>query len=1123
MSVASAVVAQPSPPPSLAPCMLTVQQSPGASPLPRHSPRTSIGVVPPLKTQAIVGVFARSASILRTSSVQRSQTTGVLQPRQASAIVERVPRCASPCQWPRTTSPTPTTSYIAPASVPGPSLVAAVPASCGSCGTTTPIHALNAVSASGPAAEGPAAAVANAKIVPAAAVQVVAHVRPAQPPASAAPPPRAQGLSVVSQSLSTPQAPGSGCGTPCSLTRPRQQHSVEPPLDRDRGSARKPIRMHTIAVSNPGSAAVGPGSLSMSPGTLGSIAIPTSGSIAAGSLGIPLNISPISSPSLRAPSARTLTGAAPVWSLTRARSPDEGSFIAGASLQLPTKTCAGTPVKCAYLRPSSPPRDARDVSATRRHTHAAFNVWLPRPAGQDHQGPAPPAASSGGCTVVTVAPAESSFVLSSSTPCAAGGERPLPGASRERDALSRIVLHGAGDGQPGEPQRQQEQQQHQQLRQLRQMLQLQIQQETGDADYKGIFAETGSTSIQGVWPEPGLVSIRGDTAPMRRTLEEIRQLREDVGMQPHGMERTRIWGGADSPERQPLPQPGHGRSLGGSAQVGTADVATGRHEPTARDGGAACWSERTPPSGAEAESLAGGSDVLPRSGFVLRSSTYDMSRRASKEHAPRASVACIPAETTPNRLSHRGRRRRQTSVDRSKDASPEAFGGDNSMSMSSTAPPPTRETPVRQIQVSVRPPGTRGTAGAEESPLRRRPTSTWGPITRASSVSSQSPPAPQERYRPPSTRSTRRTPSKRATTPSTQCASPPLVNREACVSPGTLRPKFITNVTSGRLSQKSARVRGAWYDTANGEPQRGELRTPDSPRAFDSSASCWVDGDDEGTTTATASSSRAQELESPILAGTPDGAICACRAEIGFALLREQERLLRRSLRDELDHETIYQGRLSKRLPTAHVVRGNCEFDGCEASRSTVESLFYDSLPRCKVDVEKVEYVINPALMKQFLHRVDGEETGIEVTFHGTRRKHTEKILEEGLLAESCHTGAYGLGAYVGCHAGVAHMYADPDPDGRRYMCVVLACVGRNLEKGRQGVKASRTATDCLVNPTQYCFVDNDRLLVTHLVTYNAKEIRRCRIGGGFSDPFSIALTSAIRRAGVVRRSSPPR
>eukprot|EP00927_Polykrikos_kofoidii_P037140 TRINITY_DN31318_c0_g1_i1.p1 TRINITY_DN31318_c0_g1~~TRINITY_DN31318_c0_g1_i1.p1 ORF type:complete len:971 (-),score=98.09 TRINITY_DN31318_c0_g1_i1:152-3064(-) len=185
----------------------------------------------------------------------------------------------------------------------------------------------------------------------------------------------------------------------------------------------------------------------------------------------------------------------------------------------------------------------------------------------------------------------------------------------------------------------------------------------------------------------------------------------------------------------------------------------------------------------------------------------------------------------------------------------------------------------------------------------------------------------------------------------------------------------------------------------------------------------------------------------------------------------------------------------------------------CDNDISVVSSLFFDSMPKSSITIERIEQIVKPQFLRRFLKKVAEERACVEATFHGTKAESAQQIASEGLRADACQVGAYGLGAYVGTHAGIAHQYASPDVEGRRRMCVVLAVIGSRVVKGHQGRRARVTALDRLLNPTQYCFVDEHRLLASHMVTY---QVNACseprRIGGGWRDPFEATLSRAVRR-----------
>merc|ERR1712187_532875 len=79
--------------------------------------------------------------------------------------------------------------------------------------------------------------------------------------------------------------------------------------------------------------------------------------------------------------------------------------------------------------------------------------------------------------------------------------------------------------------------------------------------------------------------------------------------------------------------------------------------------------------------------------------------------------------------------------------------------------------------------------------------------------------------------------------------------------------------------------------------------------------------------------------------------------------------------------------------------------------------------------------------------------------------------------------GLFGIGAYCGSHSGLAHKYTSPNAAGQRRMFCVLANLGKVI-LGAQDRKFNTTTTDNIWNPTQYCVCDEERILVTHLITY---------------------------------------
>jgi len=194
-----------------------------------------------------------------------------------------------------------------------------------------------------------------------------------------------------------------------------------------------------------------------------------------------------------------------------------------------------------------------------------------------------------------------------------------------------------------------------------------------------------------------------------------------------------------------------------------------------------------------------------------------------------------------------------------------------------------------------------------------------------------------------------------------------------------------------------------------------------------------------------------------------------------------------------------------------------------DSGAKMVSRLFMDSMPEALVKIEDIKQLIHPDLLRRFLLTVSSGANCVEATFHGARAEYIDTIMNEGLNPDLAQIGAYGKGSYVGTHAGIAHQYAAPDDNGLRHMCLVLVVVGSKPIKGKAtlaGEKPMATAMDSMVNPTQYCFVEEDRLVATHVISYRTIGDGRKRIGGGWDDPFERKLSAAVRRSGRLVRKS---
>jgi hypothetical protein len=182
--------------------------------------------------------------------------------------------------------------------------------------------------------------------------------------------------------------------------------------------------------------------------------------------------------------------------------------------------------------------------------------------------------------------------------------------------------------------------------------------------------------------------------------------------------------------------------------------------------------------------------------------------------------------------------------------------------------------------------------------------------------------------------------------------------------------------------------------------------------------------------------------------------------------------------------------------------------------RVVVENLFFDSMPRQHVLIHSIDNVVQPLQARRFLQRVKDENATVGVTFYGAQPEHAGGILQNGTVPQE-------WGSFVGTHAGVAHLNADVDQQGRRYLCVLLTVVGARAAEewqpqlGRmQPHQGEASALDRLASQANIGPVDEDLILVTHLITYSVNCGGRKRVGGGFDDPFLRKLSSAIQRAG---------
>eukprot|EP00930_Biecheleria_cincta_P041617 TRINITY_DN28552_c1_g1_i1.p1 TRINITY_DN28552_c1_g1~~TRINITY_DN28552_c1_g1_i1.p1 ORF type:complete len:605 (+),score=73.34 TRINITY_DN28552_c1_g1_i1:123-1937(+) len=235
-------------------------------------------------------------------------------------------------------------------------------------------------------------------------------------------------------------------------------------------------------------------------------------------------------------------------------------------------------------------------------------------------------------------------------------------------------------------------------------------------------------------------------------------------------------------------------------------------------------------------------------------------------------------------------------------------------------------------------------------------------------------------------------------------------------------------------------------------------------------------------------------------------------------LLKDRQRQLKRSDTEELLQSAVFHtlwGEYAQHpqraeaglllLQCAHEWIHNLPSERNDIDQEIIKLLFFDSIPSEEVSVDSIEMVVQKQALKQFLTRIsEHSRSCVEVTFHGTAPHNVQSIVQEGLRlhGSKVHGAKYGLGAYTGCHAGLAHQYTGTS--SQRHMFAVLANIGR-VEKGITDQHHHHTTSDDQWNPTQYCFCEEDRLLVTHLITYRVT---------GSGATFRAQLRKAHERAG---------
>jgi hypothetical protein len=178
-----------------------------------------------------------------------------------------------------------------------------------------------------------------------------------------------------------------------------------------------------------------------------------------------------------------------------------------------------------------------------------------------------------------------------------------------------------------------------------------------------------------------------------------------------------------------------------------------------------------------------------------------------------------------------------------------------------------------------------------------------------------------------------------------------------------------------------------------------------------------------------------------------------------------------------------------------------------------IAALFFDSMPRECVGIERIEQVWPVLALCNFLERLDAKNLVVRAAFCGARAENVSQAVAKGDLGafganftSLCDESTGGDGSLGGSpercmgiipvvdmHAGAAHRHAAPDDTGIRRMMVVL--VG-------DGTQELSAAVDGSNKTVQRWSLDNEHLLLSHVILYRTHDV----------DPFEKKLGSAVRR-----------
>lgn len=168
-----------------------------------------------------------------------------------------------------------------------------------------------------------------------------------------------------------------------------------------------------------------------------------------------------------------------------------------------------------------------------------------------------------------------------------------------------------------------------------------------------------------------------------------------------------------------------------------------------------------------------------------------------------------------------------------------------------------------------------------------------------------------------------------------------------------------------------------------------------------------------------------------------------------------------------------------------------CESAGApdpEGIARCVQGLLFASLPCENVTDLTITPLSNEVLRQRFLDFIRREGTGVRgvrVVWHLAGSVAAANAIElYGICCAEghCACGRYGNGGYVASTAAKANAYAALA--SQRELFAVLALPGPEIVCGVRGKRPSCTAADLPSHPTEYCFVEEERLHCFCRVSY---------------------------------------